>query len=47
MQERHGAKFKAFQDALHSELMTRPVKFSRELIEWRNREVAMAKCVEV
>lgn len=47
MQERHAVRFKEFQDALHDELMHKPVKFSRELLEWRSREQTLAKCVPV
>jgi hypothetical protein len=43
LQERHDGRFKEFQDGLHAELMARPVKFSRELLEWRTRESTMAK----
>jgi hypothetical protein len=29
--------------ALHAELMAKPIKFSRELLEWRGREITMVK----
>jgi hypothetical protein len=33
------------QDTLHEELAAKPVKFSRELLEWRAREHSLAKWV--
>lgn len=43
MQERHGNKLKEFQEGLHADLLRRPIKFSRELLEWRTREAQLAK----
>lgn len=43
MKDRHDSKFQEFQMALHAELMARPIKFSRELLEWRGREITMVK----
>jgi hypothetical protein len=43
MQERHDARYREFQEALHAEIMGKPVKFSRELLEWRSREATLAK----
>lgn len=43
MKERHDAAFQDFQMALHAELMAKPIKFSRELLEWRGREITMVK----
>jgi len=45
MQERHAAKLREFQESLHAELMRKPLKFGRELLEWRAREQMLAKCV--
>jgi len=42
-QDRHATRLKEFQDALHEELLRKPVKFSRELLEWRAREHSLAK----
>lgn len=43
MQERQNEKIKEFQEKLHADLMKRPVKFGRELLEWRAREQLLAK----
>lgn len=37
MQERHGDRLRAYQEQVHGDLMKRPVKFGRELLEWRTR----------
>ncbi|CAE7419862.1 CCM1 [Symbiodinium sp. KB8] len=38
MADKHGIKLKEFQQALHQELIKRPPKFSRELLDWRKRQ---------
>jgi hypothetical protein len=43
MQERHGARLREYQEGLHQELLRRPVKYSRELLDWRSRETLLAK----
>lgn len=45
MQERHGAKLREYQEALHQELLRKPVKYSRELLDWRSREQLLARYV--
>lgn len=41
--ERHDARIKEMQLALHEELSRKPVKFSRDLLEWRSRQNTLAK----
>jgi hypothetical protein len=43
MQERQTDKLRDFQERLHTDLTKRPVKFGRELLEWRAREQLLAK----
>ncbi|CAK4084842.1 unnamed protein product [Aphanomyces euteiches] len=43
MTEKHAADLRAFQEKLHKELMERPPKFSKELIEWRRRQHRLAQ----
>ena len=43
MQEKHLAKLRAQQEALHTELVKKPVKFGREVLEWRSREAVLVK----
>jgi hypothetical protein len=43
MQERHATKLRDFQETLHAELMKKPLKFGRELLDWRSREQMLAK----
>ena len=43
MQERHATKLRDFQENLHTELMKKPLKFGRELLDWRSREQMLAK----
>ena len=43
MQERHGMKLKEFQEGLHTDLLRRPIKFSRDLLDWRAREQLLAR----
>jgi hypothetical protein len=43
MTERHSTKLRAFQEKLNEELAKAPAKFSKELLDWRKREVLLAK----
>ncbi|KAF0685749.1 Aste57867_22357 [Aphanomyces stellatus] len=43
MTEKHATDLRAFQEKLHKELMERPPKFSKELIEWRRRQHRLAQ----
>ena len=43
MQEKHLARLRAQQEALHTELVKKPVKFGREVLEWRSREAVLVK----
>jgi len=43
MQEKQLLKLRAQQEALHGELVKKPVKFGREVIEWRGREAVLVK----
>ena len=43
MQEKQNEKLQEYQEQLHNDLMKRPVKFGRELLEWRAREQLLAK----
>jgi hypothetical protein len=36
-------QLKEFQDAAHGELVRKPLRFSRELLEWRSREQVLAR----
>lgn len=45
MTEKHNSKLREFQQALHQELISRPPKFSRELLDWRKRQSLLAKWV--
>jgi hypothetical protein len=37
------SQLKEFQDAAHGELVRKPLRFSRELLEWRSREQVLAR----
>ncbi|RHY98261.1 hypothetical protein DYB37_003584 [Aphanomyces astaci] len=43
MTDKHTADLRSFQEKLHKELMERPPKFSKELIEWRRRQHRLAQ----
>eukprot|EP01138_Halocafeteria_seosinensis_P004269 gb/GECG01004366.1/.p1 GENE.gb/GECG01004366.1/~~gb/GECG01004366.1/.p1 ORF type:complete len:469 (+),score=86.24 gb/GECG01004366.1/:1-1407(+) len=43
MTEKHTQKLKEFQQALHTELISKPPRFSRELLDWRKRQTLLAK----
>ena len=43
MQERQATQLRSFQEGLHAELMSRPLKFGKELLDWRQREQMLAK----
>jgi hypothetical protein len=43
MTEKHTADLVAFQDKLQQEILERPPKFSKELIEWRRRQHRLAQ----
>lgn len=43
MQEKHAIKLREFQEKLHEDLTKRPPKFSRELLDWRQRQLMLAK----
>lgn len=43
MSERHGGRVREFQAGLHAELVKKPVKAGREVLEWRNREAQLVK----
>ncbi|ETI48201.1 hypothetical protein F441_07736 [Phytophthora nicotianae CJ01A1] len=43
MTEKHAADLTAFQDKLQQEILERPPKFSKELIEWRRRQHRLAQ----
>lgn len=43
MQEKHAIKLREFQEKLHDDLTKRPPKFSRELLDWRQRQLMLAK----
>lgn len=43
MTEKHSQKTKEFQQALHAELISKPPRFSRELLDWRKRQTLLAK----
>jgi hypothetical protein len=43
MTEKHSIKLREFQQSLQQELMKKPPKFSKELLEWRRREQTLAK----
>ncbi|GMF26058.1 unnamed protein product [Phytophthora lilii] len=43
MTEKHAADLAAFQDKLQQEILERPPKFSKELIEWRRRQHRLAQ----
>lgn len=43
MQEKHRGDLKEFQENLHREIMDRPPKFTKELIEWRRRQHMLAR----
>ena len=43
MQEKQLLKLRAQQEALHGELVRKPVKFGRDVLEWRGREAVLVK----
>ncbi|KDO30177.1 hypothetical protein SPRG_05369 [Saprolegnia parasitica CBS 223.65] len=43
MTDKHNVDLRSFQEKLHKELMERPPKFSKELIEWRRRQHRLAQ----
>ncbi len=43
MHERHGARLREFQGGLHEEVMRKPVKSGREVLDWRAREQMLVK----
>jgi hypothetical protein len=43
MTERHAVMLREFQENLHKELMSKPPKFSKELLDWRRRQHMLAK----
>lgn len=43
MMEHHTRKLKKFQEKLHQEMLSKPPKWSRELLEWRKRQHILAK----
>lgn len=43
MTEKHAGDLTAFQDKLQQEILERPPKFSKELIEWRRRQHRLAQ----
>lgn len=44
MTERHRAALREFQQQLHEQLAGKSIKFSKELLEWRRRQLLLAKC---
>lgn len=43
MQERHAKELEEFQKKLQEEILERPPKFSKELLDWRRREQLFAR----
>lgn len=43
LQEKQLLKLRAQQEALHGELVRKPVKFGREVLDWRGREAVLVK----
>ena len=43
LQERHLKKLRAAQEELHAELVSKPVKFGREVLDWRAKEANLIK----
>jgi hypothetical protein len=43
MRERHAEKLKEFVEGVNEELLRKPIKWSRDLLQWRGREALMAK----
>ena len=43
MQADHLKKLQAFQEALHAELVKKPVKLGKEVLEWRAREALLVR----
>ena len=43
MQTKHNDKLRKFQEELHTELVKKPVKFGKEVLEWRAREAMFVK----
>ena len=43
MTERHATTLREFQEDLHRQLMKRPPKYSKELLDWRRRQNMLAR----
>lgn len=43
MTEKHKAMLKEFQQQLHEQIGSKSTKFSKELLEWRRRQLLLAK----
>lgn len=43
MTEKHALELRQFQEKLHSSIVDKPPKFSKELLEWRRRQHILAK----
>eukprot|EP00753_Platysulcus_tardus_P015058 PLAT4751.1.p1 GENE.PLAT4751.1~~PLAT4751.1.p1 ORF type:complete len:427 (+),score=234.09 PLAT4751.1:131-1411(+) len=43
MTERHAVKLREFQEKLQKEILAKPPKFSRELLDWRKRQTLLAR----
>ena len=43
MTERHASTLREFQEDLHRQLMKRPPKYSKELLDWRRRQNMLAR----
>ena len=43
MTERHAVTLREFQEDLHRQLMKRPPKYSKELLDWRRRQNMLAR----
>ena len=44
MTERHAVMLREYQEGLHKELVKRPPKYSKELLDWRRRQNMLARC---
>ncbi len=43
MTEKHAMQLRAFQDKMQKDIISKPPKFSKELLDWRRREKILAK----
>ena len=43
MTEKHAIQLREYQEKLHKEMVRKPPKFSKELLEWRRRQHMLAK----